>query len=482
MPPAPNVPFDPSHYISDRRITLIEFRDGALTQSVKTVKTDAPIQSLPFFSPNVHVYKSGIVLNDPYRLADLGVNPGAIIDVIALPIPKPAHRIVFFRTRAIPHSFCPPKVTDKSFCITVPANCSVLTLKKYCAARFSVDPRWIMLTFLDQLMQERFTLDHYRYVTSGIIDCAIGSMDGDHLRVNFDHYGGLTGSITCRAKMPGLALMKHLLDTHVPVNQPVFVARPRNRLIAPMAMIEGFARHNSLLVGLYSCEDQILIVDVKEGPSRPPHVVEFDDQTTVYDVKRKLREYAEVPIARQLLRSRHIETELPNDLAFSQFPVRPHVLSLQVRPETGHILRLRADRAVIVVPIQGPEDLMSDVKWAVARKIGESPNDFALVVPPARILELRAPLWQVGIGSKARLFVVREEEETVPVVIANKAFSTELELPLLATVAVVKELLLALHVWPFPDMRLFVDQELITDDEALVKDLGIAPRSRIVVT
>jgi hypothetical protein len=478
MPPAPDLSFDPSHYISTHRITLCECRSGTLSIARVSVNTATPIQNLPFFSPNGRLYKSGVVLNEAYRLAELGIKPGAIIRVVPMPPPDPERRIVFFHTRGIPNSFCPPNLIDKNFCITVPANCPILTLKKYCGALFGIEPRWIMLGFLDRLMQDRFSLDHYRYVSSGVIDCAIGPMNSDQLRVNFEHYGNLLSSITCPAAMPGVAMMKHLMENQLAVSHPVIVAQPANVVIPPLAMIDEFARHNSLLIGVYARQDRILIVDVNKGPL---HVVEIDDETTVYDVKKKLRECVEVPIARQVLRSRDIESELPDDLAFSQFPVRPQFLSLTVRPETGHVVRVRAGQSVIVVPIQGPNDSASDVKWAVAREIGESVKDFGLVLPAARILESDGTLWQAGIGKKTTLFVVPEGEETVPVVIAGGEFSTEFDLPLLATVTVMRDLMTLLRLLPFWPRRIFVDGELITNDEALVKDLGITPGSRIFV-
>jgi hypothetical protein len=304
-------------------------------------------------------------------------------------------------------------------------------------------------------------------------------MKDDHLRVNFDYRGSGVESITCTGGIPGMMLIKHLLDEQMLIPEPVLVCRGTNQVIPPFAMIGGFARHNSLLVAVYSCLDRVLIIDPEEGP---PYLVEFDERTTVYDVKRKLREYGEVPIARQILTTKNSNRELPNDAGFSQLQLRRQMLSLRIRPETGSALRVCADQSVIVVPIQNADDQASDIRWAVAREIGESPKDFGLLAPSARLLDPNAKLWEAGVGAKSTLFVLPEEEETVPVVIASAGLSAEFELPISATVAVMRVLFETLSLVPYLPRRIFVNGELVKDDGALVSDLGIIPGSTIVVT
>jgi hypothetical protein len=76
----------------------------------------------------------------------------------------------------------------------------------------------------------------------------------------------------------------------------------------------------------------------------------------------------------------------------------------------GQMVLVEADDSVIAGNIEGPLDLISDIKWKIAKEIGMLRNTFELRIPGGKVENAEEVLWKAGVSNYS-LFVVFEENE-----------------------------------------------------------------------
>jgi hypothetical protein len=459
-------------------VNVFMFQEGTLSLSTVTLDSDTRIRDLPFYTPKI--YKSDVTCVGGARLSDYSITPGSTLFARALRRPPRDCVDVVFATRAISHLPCPRHIPSKSIQCHVPPNCSIHVLKRFVASVFDIEPRWVLFSFLDQMLEDRFTLEDYNFISKGLVDCAVGVMDTDNLRVNFDRLGNNFSNITVPARYPAIALMSSVANRDFPMSGMSFAVRPTNEIVGGLQSIGQWAHHNAVSFGVYSMNDPIVIV--RAGDDRN-FIVEAGEKTTVYQIKVQLRDVIGVPIARQVLTVPNADPgeALPDGMALEQLGRPPKMLQLREQPPRDQILIVHADENVISISIQGPDDFIGDVSWTVAREISADMRDFELRIPGGLVADPDAALWKAGVSSSTCLLVIPEGEATVPVVLVSDIDHWEIELPLAATLETVKRVLEELWVGAFAPIRLFCNGEYLTNDRARIGELAIPPGSRIFV-
>jgi hypothetical protein len=484
FPPAPpprsppSLPFDATAYARMIRLELFEFINGSLVSRELVLDTKTKVGDLEFFSSKV--YKSHVLLTGRRRLCDYAVTPGSTLRVFPRAPYVPKSILVFFKTRAIPGFACPPHVGQKSFHLFVPSNCQILILKRYVAALFKIEQRWIILSFMEQMLEDRFTLEDYGYMPNGTIDCAVGPVDGERVRVCFDRFGTGFTNVTAHGAAPSITLRSVLDDNGIPGRSALMAVRPRNEVLRPMEQMGQIAHNNALSIGVYCEQDPVMLIQTEDDGQ---FLVELDETTTIYQLKVKMREATKIPIARQILTIPSRDESLPDGAAVRSFRgLHNKVMFLRERPPSGRVLLVRVDDTVIGVPMAGPDDPASDAKWVVGREIGSDEDDFDLGVPGGRLADPEARLWQAGVSDRTTIVGIRDGEPTVQVIVTAETDDWEIELPLAASVGIAKEIIAQLRIGGFTQIRLYYNGEYLDNDDILIEALAIAPGSRIFVT
>jgi hypothetical protein len=400
-------------------------------------------------------------------------NSNLYVRPVILPSIERVH--VRVATHPLPRGMCPPHAANRTFMLFVAMDCPIQRLRRQISDFLNVDGDWLMLTFMDVFLEDRFTLRYYSFIDYCSVDCAIGPLTGAMKRVTCERYGEPILSITVPPEpMTVAGLHRYIASEHSWAPGSFAIAtRENNLLLQGFVTVAEAAHQIGLSLRVYGRVDPVVYIVWGGGVMRQVHAVEFQDGDTVLSLKKQLRDFLRIPIARQALRKFNSKTDLPDAAALSELGIGSQTrLEFTELRASGFVVRVHAGGRAFDVPIESGSQLVSDIKWKVARELGLEQDMFELVQPSAALDNGAESLMNAALSENSKVLAV-PEDDAVTVGLAFGVRTLAIGLPRRTTVGQIAEIVGFLGGAGGKQQRLFAGGRLLKDEQKTLADIGI---------
>jgi hypothetical protein len=382
---------------------------------------------------------------------------------------------VWIHTTRIADSFCPPGIENQRYVLWVPLMMRISALRTVIARKLNLEESSLLLVLDRWMLDDGLTLADYAFVNTATIQVLIGALPPGAVRLQIAHGHSPLALVTENGSS-----VRSQVFASVPEWDPracIVVDRRSRAVLGPVATIANFARHACVAVDVYHRDQSGIAVVSFAQPEEPPqpYAIEVGDRENVLALKCRLRTVTGVAAARQEILcdgvTWHDDRQIP----------RGRALELRVRERSGNAVSVHVSGAVIAVPIEDDSQLVSDLKFEVAQTLGIDADECGLAVSVREFRDEDATkeIWTLGISEYGTILEIPDGEDVVRVVVSTELCDVDVELPLAATVAVARKMIETVSGVNRGRHRYLVNGEFLTDDKALVGEIGIASGDKI---
>jgi hypothetical protein len=417
------------------------------------------LRNIPHIPRSSLIYRSDHLCLEGSTLLTCGITPGSSLTVGHFSHPRVDRLCIKI---SLEGSRTPPR-----HYVYLLRDSLVSELRRQVSTLMNVPLIRTNLFSLKSLLEDRFTLAHYRMNSESVVSLFVHHLDANCTVVAFRkfHSGSLKSLPVHHGTTTHNLLLIIAQECHFSLDG-LFVCHDETGLILlPQSLASQFAIDRRLVVRVCSSADTLVSVDAQKVVDNPPYVLEVNNNDSFRDLKRKMAERVKVPAGR-LIMSLESDDSIPPDNA---------LLGQYSRDSWRFILTSRAPTDLYAITQFGPlpVDEAGETISEIKAKFGKSQLNFDVFSPAAEIRDLDSSLRDLRFPYEVSLLIVphEEEEELVAVKLALEGGVFEIKLPGKATVADARMAFEALGTFGKGRYRMFCNGLLIGNDDLLISQL-----------
>jgi hypothetical protein len=233
----------------------------------------------------------------------------------------------------------------------------------------------------------------------------------------------------------------------------VILASGSSRILPPMSTAGELQSDNLILLNIHHVKENFIILHFRGDQ----YLVGMESHDLVITLKIRIRELLRIPVSRQKISKDNVVLE-----DWASVMIGAHLL-LEEAGESGLSVNVVVGDNIVKVPIDGGNQLVSDIKFFVSSCFGLKMAEFEILVPGRRFEEddWEKTLWELGIHGKAPMFAVPRGEDVVDVWLGLEAGEVMVELERGDEVKGIKEVAALLNCRGIKNPRLFAGEKLV---------------------